>query len=454
MRVFLGFLIVSMLSAFSYGQKVLTLHEAINVALHRNTTLQKSINNIKSSESNLTAAYGGLLPNLGASAGYGWTRNVTPGTSGRTYTISGITFNTPPTPSSTTDNYNYSVGVQGSWTLFDGLSNLLNVSQSKKNLESARLQLENLKQNTVFQTINLYYTVIDNQQLVKVKEDNVAWNKRNVETVTERNKLGAVTLADVYSAQVQEGNAEVDLIQTKNSLETSISQLLYYLGLDVLQKYSFSDSLTSKEESILNTNISDEYSGLESMVKEALANRADYKSAVLDYEAAENGVGIAEGGYYPNLTTRYGYNSYVYSLSDLNKSRSYSINLNLNIPIFEGFSIDNQVQMAKVNAMNKKVDLEDLTRTIKQNLQQTFLNAQAAKKSLDVNRRNVQAADENLKIAQEKYALGSGTLLDVLIANSNYTTARTNFINSEFQYIVLNEQLKYYLGVLNYENYE
>jgi len=448
MRFFLSLLIISMLTAFNYGQKVLSLNEAINVALHRNTNLIKSTNNISSSESNLQAAWGGLLPTVGATGSWSWNYQRQQGTP---FTFSGITIFPQTT---TSETRNYSAGASASWTLFDGLSSIANVSQSQKNLESARLQLENLKQNTVFQTINLYYAVVDNQQLVKVKEDNVAWNKRNVETISERNKLGAVTLADVYSAQVQEGNAELDLIQTKNQFETSKSQLLYYLGLNVLQNYSFTDTLTSHEENVLNTDITAMYAGLETMVKQALENRADYKSAQLDYESAEDGITIAKGGYFPRLTNTYNYSTYADQIGDLNKSRNFSIGLNLNIPIFEGFSIDNRVQLAKVNAMDKKADLDDLTRSITQSLQQTYLNAEAAKLSLDVNRRNVQAAEENLKITQEKYALGSGTLLDVLIANSNYTTAQTNFINSEFQYIVLNEQLKYYLGELNYKIYE
>ncbi len=448
MRLFFSILLMLAFSIYTYGQKTLTLNEAITIALHRNTALQKSVNNISSSESNLKAAWGGLLPSVSASGGWQWSYSKQQGTP---INIGSFVY-TP--PSTTTQTRNYSAGVNASWTLFDGLSSITNVSLSQKELESAKLQLENLKQNTVFQTISLYYAVINNQQLLKVKEDNVAWNKRNVETISERNKLGAVTLADVYSAQVQEGNAELDLIQTKNNLEVSKSQLLYFLGLDVLQNYSFSDSLTNQEENILKSNISDQYSGLDEMVKEALANRADYKSAILNYEGAKNNITIAEGSYYPRLTNSYSYNTYANQLRDLNKSRNFSVGLNLSIPIFEGFSIDNRVQLAKVNAMNSKVDLEDLSRNIKQNLQQTYLNAQAAKKSLDVNKRNMQSAEENLKIAQEKYSLGSGTLLDVLIANSNYTTARTNYINSEFQYIILNEQLKYYLGNLSYKNYE
>ncbi len=275
-----------------------------------------------------------------------------------------------------------------------------------------------------------------------------------METIIERNKLGAVTKADVYQQQVQEGNAELDLIQAKNNQQNAESNLLYYLGLDVLRNYEFSDSLTSNEKNILGTDVTTLYTDLNAMVKQALENRSDYKSAILDYESAQEGVTIAQGDYFPRLTNSLGYNTYANQIKDLNKSRTFSVGLTLSVPIFSGFSTENRVEIAKVNVMNKKVDLDDLSRTIKQNLKQTYLNAEAAKKSLDVNSRNVQAADENLKIAQEKYSLGSGTLLDVLIASSNYTNARTNYINSEFQYIVLNEQLKYYLGELNYKKYE
>ncbi len=445
---------VLMITALTFGQETLSLDQSVKIALQRNSTLQRSLNNLKSSESNYKAALGSLLPSVNAQGSYGWNRSIQPGTSGRTYNVQGITLNLPATPSSTTDTYNYSAGVNASWTLFDGLSNFAQLSESKKQLESARLQLENLKQNTVFQTVSLYYAVVNNQQLLKVKEDNVKWNKENLETIVEKNKIGAATLADVYAQQVQEGNAELDLIQTKNNYETSKSNLLYFLGLDVLGNYTFADSLTPTEENVLNSDFSAEFNNLNDLVSKALLSRADYKSAILDYEGAENGVSFAQGQYYPRLTNTYGYNMYANQLDNLSKSRTYSIGLTLSIPIFSGFSIDNQVQAAEVNAMNKKVDLDDLKRTIKQNLQQTYLNIQAVEKSLEVSKRNVVSAQENQKITEEKYTLGSGTLLDVLVANSNYTNAQTSLINAEFQYIILNQQLKYYLGALNYQQYE
>jgi outer membrane protein len=142
------------------------------------------------------------------------------------------------------------------------------------------------------------------------------------------------------------------------------------------------------------------------------------------------------------------------TLNDLFKSKTYSIGLTLNIPIFSGFSVENQVEIAQVTAMNQEVTVNDLERDIKRNLQQTFLDLQAAQKALEVGKRNVLAATENQKIEQEKYNIGSGTLLNVLIANSEYTNALTNYINSQFAYAVLSEQLKYQIGTLDYSKYE
>lgn len=253
---------------------------------------------------------------------------------------------------------------------------------------------------------------------------------------------------------MQEGNAQLDLITAKNNFETSKSNLLYFLGLNVLESYTFSDSLTQQESSILNTNLSTEYQDISQLVDKALSNRSDYKSAKLDFESAENGITIAWSGHLPSLTNSLGYNFNSDQVIDIFKYPTYSIGLTLSVPIFSGFSVENRVEQAEVNAMNKKVDMEDLERQIKQNIQTTYLNLQAAEQGLEVSKNTVKSSDENLKTTQEKYSLGAGTLLDVLTASYNYTNARTNFINAQFEYIVLNEQLKYYLGVLNYGKYE
>ncbi len=451
MRTFLSVICILTFTFVTFGQKKLTLEEAINIAMQRNTTLQKNENSMNSLKSNVKSAYGNFLPNLSLGASWNWQRSVQD--EGGSYNFQGVTI---PISKTINESRNYGASVNSSWTLFDGLSMFANLSQSKENLESGQLGLERQKQTIVFQTINLYYAVVNSQQLLKVKEEDVKWNKKNLETIVERNKLGAVTLADVYSQQVQEGNAELALIQAQNSVETSKSNLLYYLGLNVLGNYTYTDTLTEKDNQILQEKLSEDYSNLTVLVNQALQHRFDVQSANLSVESAKDGVTMAWAGNLPSINGNFSYNlrGNKFSWADLNKSKTYFASLSLRIPIFSGFSVENRVELAKVNVENAKVDLDDLKRQVSQSIQKTYLDLQASEKNLEVSKRNIKAATENRKVAQEKYNLGSGTLLDVLIANSNYLNARTTLINTEYNFIVLSQQLKYYLGVLNYKQYE
>ena len=451
MRIFFSSFLIILISITGYSQKLLTLEEAVNIALQRNTMLQKSVNSIDSYQSNVKAAYGSLLPTLGAQGNWQWSRSETKGGS---LPLQNGGYLPLPDLRVISESRSYSVGAGTNWTLFDGLSNIATVSQSKNNLESAQLTLSRLKQTIVYQTISSYYDVINAGELLKVKEEDVKWNQKNYETINERNKLGAVTLADVYAQQVKVGNAELAVIQAKNSLETAKSNLLYYLGLDVLDNYSFSDSLSANDRDIIGRHIESNYRDLTDLVIKSLSSRYDYQSAKLSLESALNGITIARSGYFPSLSNSNSYYTYSDNVNTLFQNRNYTVSLTLNVPIFSGFSTENRLQLAEVSAKNSKADLSDLERDIKRNIQKTYLDLQAAEKSLDVSKGNVAAAEESRRIQQEKYALGSSTLLDVLVANSDYLTAQTNLINAEYAYIVLSEQVKYQLGVLDYKKYE
>jgi len=446
MRLTIIFLIIVFISAGTYPQEKLTLEKSINIALHKNSTLLKSTNQLESFESGVQAAWGNFLPTLGANAGWQWSKTDQQG------------LYVDPTTGQVIDGSqqlrSYNVGIGSNWTLFDGLSNLATLSQSKNNLESAQYTLERIKQDIVYQTMTLYYKVVYNSQLLNVKKDDLKWNEKNLETIRERNRLGAATLADVYQQEVAKGNAELELIRTDNQLETAKKDLLFYLGIDVLDEFAFTDTLTSVDSEILNSNLLAEYQDMSELVTNALNQRDDYKSAMLNYESAKEGITIAQSGHWPSLTANGSYSWFGNSVSNIDKNKNLQFGLGLDFPLFLGWSVSNRVQIAEVQSKNSEIELSDLERQIKKEIKTNFLDLQAAQKALVVSGKNVASARENLQIEQEKYNLGSGKLLDVLIANSGYTTALADLLNSQFGYIVLSEQLKYNLGILDYKNYE
>lgn len=449
MRYILIIYLSFFITGFSLSQEKLTLEKAIGIALHKNSQLLISTSQIEGYESSVQAAYGNFLPSLGLNAGWDWSRSDVKGVG--TVVINGIPV---PRVSTTSTSRNYRGSVYTDWTLFDGLANFAQLSKTENELQSAQYSLERVKQDIVFQTMSLYYDVVYAEQLLRVKKADLKWNEKNLETIKERNRLGAATLADVYQQEVAKGNAELELIKTENQLEISKKDLLFYLGEDILQEFVFSDTLTSAETEILNSDLLNDYENITELVTQALNKRFDYQSAVLNFESSKEGVTIAESGHWPSLTANGNYSLYTDNLSTIDQSKTLGFGLSLNIPLFSGWSVTNRVQLAEVQSKISEVEKSDLERDIKRQIKTTYLNLQAAQKGLGVSEKNIAAARENLKIEEEKYALGSGKLLDVLIVNSRYTDALTSLLNAQFAYIVLSQQMRYYLGILDYKIYE
>lgn len=448
MRIFFTFFIIILLSTTSNSQNRMSLDDAIRIALQKNTALKQIDNNISTFESSKKAAFGNFLPTLSASGSWDWTRNEN---AASVMSIAGFNFDIP---ESITESRTFSLGVNSNIVLFDGLSNYASLSQSENNLESAILFFERTKQEIVFRTISLYYSIVEIEQLLNVRTEDVKQQQKTFETIEERNRLGAVTLADVYQQQVQLGNAELEVIRTQNNLESAKSNLLFFLGLDVLEEYEFSKDLSSDEKLRIKTDLEEDFRIISDLVSQALTYRKDFIGKQLDLESAYDGITIARSGHFPRLLGSASFGSSANTYDNLLDSKRYSAGLTLSIPIFSGFRVSNQVQFAEVRAINTELDLKDLERKIKQEIQQSLLDLQAVKKALIVSENNVVAAEENLKIEREKYALGAGKLLDVLIANTFYTNAQTNFINTQFNYVKLSEQLKYNLGILDHTKYE
>ncbi|MFC2085441.1 TolC family protein, partial [Bacteroidota bacterium] len=426
----------------------LTLNEAIKIALQRNSTLVQTKNSIESNKSQLKSAYGDLMPNLGVNGSWGWQRIQDAG--GKQLNYYG---EEEELPASTTDSRNWSLSAGGGFTLFNGLANYANISQSKNTLEAAEFSLEKLKQDIIYQTTEFYYSVLNTDAIRNVREENVKYNEKLLETIQERNKLGSVPIADVYAQQVQLGNAELLLIQAENDFDQAKITILNFLALDVLDEYEFIDPFENIDKFYEDLDLN-EFNDISSMVAEALNLRLDYKSQLLNLESADDGITIAKSGLYPRLTGSYSYVTSALRAKDLFNRESYNIGMTLSIPIFSNWDTENQIQFAEVQYKNTQEDVFTLERQIKIEVKQGYLNLLAAKKSLEVARKNVVAGEENRRINYERYSLGSGTILDVLQSDRDFTQALSDRINAEFEFYKGRDNLLNALGKLDYKKFE
>jgi outer membrane protein len=363
------------------AQLKVTLDQAISLAIKQNTTLNLASNNLLSQQSALKSAYGNLLPSLSAQGSWGWERNVQ---AGSTRFFNGIPFSIPPITSEARSFY---AGLNSDVVLFDGLANLENINLNRNNLNSAKLYLEFLKQQVALNTIVKYYLLMTQKELLKVREENLKKQKINYQLIEERNRLGAATLADLYQQQVELGNAELQLINQSLEVDKAQNDLIIFLGLDITDKYEFEEisinNINSNEIDLLEND----FNLLQTRISDSYKNRLDYKSKLSELKASFNSVSIAEAGYFPTLIGTMGLSTFSNRINELFDSKSYSIGLRINIPIFSNFNVSNRIQIAEVQLMNKQLEINEMERKIKQEISQTYNSLVASKKSLSVSKK-------------------------------------------------------------------
>lgn len=423
------YFILIILSIYSfnktYSQKALTLNDAITIALNQNTNVIKNTNSISTFQAGVKSAYGNLLPNLSLNGRFNWQRiSDNGGNTQLDYFGNPITI-----APSEVDSRNWSVSAGGSVTLFDGLSNIASINQSKANLESAKLTLEKLKQDVTLQTVTYYMQIISNQELLKFQEENLKYNQGLLDQIKQKYDLKMIPISDLYSQQAQTANSNVAYLQAKNNLEIAKVNLLTFLSMELSEKYQFDSTATTIQDSELID------ASLENLYKYALSNRKDYQSLIYQKDGAQNQLTIARSGFFPNLSANYGFSSSAIQPSDLLNRKIYSLGLALNIPIFSNWSTATAIQIADVQIQNNYEDLKALEQNIKSQVTIANLNLQTAKQQLEASNVALTASKESWIIETETYKLGAATFLDLQLSYNNYLQAQYNMINNEYNYL-------------------
>jgi outer membrane protein len=423
--------------------KSITLDQAIQIALEKNTSVLTAQYSLEGQQSAVTAAYGNLLPSLSANGTWQRARRET-----ETAFIQGLG-NVAYHQSSTTNAFNTSIG--SNVLLFNGFANYANLSRARSDAVAAEHTSDRTRQSVVYQVQSLYFNLLRNEELLKVSEDNLKRDRRQLEQIKESNRVGSKSIADVYRQEVQVGNDELALIQAQNNYDKARADLVFALGLSVMDRNDFHDpSIKPDVDTTEFQAVNEQYKNYRLLVNEALQARPDYLSAVENVNSANSSVTVATGGHFPSISgfVSYGLNSG--DLSSLNDNRSLLWGLNISFPLFNGWQTTNQVQQAKVNLKTAEEQLSQAERQVQVDIAKSLLDLEAAEKQVSVTINSVISATEDRRIAEEKYNLGAGTILDLLTAEANYTFALSNKVNAAYNYFLVKKQLEYNIGRIRY----
>jgi outer membrane protein len=423
----LAFFLFSGQQAFAQA-KQLTLDQALEIALQQNLNVVQAGNTVDAAKSGKLAAYGNYLPSVSASGG--WTRSGSD----------------PALPAMTNA---FSSGLSLNYTLFDWFAREGSFNRASANAASADQQFLRTKQSIVYQVQSDYLNVLRTEQLVKVNEENLKRDQRQLERISESNRVGALSLADVYRQQSQVAADEYQLISAQNNFDKAKADLVALIGLDVSQEYTVADPSISAEitQAEFDTTMG-RYGSYSEMSRRALEARPDYKAAAEGLSAAESGVTIARSSYFPSISAFAGYSIGSNELGTLriNDNRSMDWGVGLRWNIFDGFATNQALQTAIVAERNAETALVQAKWNINVDVKKALLDMDAARKQYEVSLKALVSATEDRKIAEERYNLGAGTLLDLLTANANLVNAEASKINAAYSYIVAKRNVEYVVG--------
>ena len=128
------------------------------------------------------------------------------------------------------------------------------------------------------------------------------------------------------------------------------------------------------------------------------------------------------------------------------KNYGYSLSMSVSLPVFNRFSTQNSIKSQKLSYRQSMEDLQQAQRQVALDIRRAFLNIELYRRSIEANQIAVSAAEESYKLAQERYALGTGTQLERLEAQSSLFATRNDLVQAQFNYHIQLAQLDQAMG--------
>ncbi len=429
-----------------FSQQRLDLDEAVQTALSNNSSIETIKNNLQIQKHNTKSTKGDLFPSLSFSAG--WNRSHT-FSKGGTFFQNGIPI-TIGDQDMTQDNFNLS--LNSNVTLFDGFANYERVDLENENERSLRLSLEREKNSLVISVNQYFFEVLKKEQVVKTNEDNLSESIAQLEKIKEYYNVGKKTIADVYKQEVQVAQNELSLEQSKNDFRKSKVDLLLVMNEDVNKEFTvdpqgIKPDLSKEELGLILDNNRD----INKLVNNAIRNRYDYKQGIQDIKIYQTKLSIAKKNLFaPTLSAFGNYNLSGNAVSEITDTRVASYGLSLNYPIFQGFNLDVNEQIAEVNIKQKSEDLKFLELQIKSEIKKAVLDLETAYKQIEILETNIVSAEQDKLLSEESYRVGLATVLDVQTALTKLNNLRLEKINSVYNFLIAKKLIDYYTGQLKY----
>ena len=466
--------------------ETLSLEQALDIARANNPGFRQTRNDAELAEWGVRDAYSQFLPQVTASAGVQWQ-----GAGEQTFgslTLGDLGFTDQ--PSYYFSNYRLGLTYSLDWATLKG------PSQAKSERRVTEASIVAADAGLVTQVTNAYLEVHRRQEALRIAQQQLENSDFNLRLAQAQLGVGTVTAIDVGQAEVQVGRSRVQLLQAENGLETARMRLLQQLG----------QPMGSEFELTTTFGLSAPTWDLQSLQQMAATGNPTLQSRRRSRESADIGVSVAKSSYMPTLTLSTAWSGFTreasstdfqvaqaqaqiagsiaqcvatndlysrlanplppldcsrFTFTDTQRQRiidqnnqfpfsfersPMTVSLQLSIPIFQGLGRERNLQAARLQRDDIAEQVREQEITLEADIAIGLANASTAYQSALLEERNRELADQQLRLARERYQLGEITFVDLVAAQTVLAQAEADRIAAIFAYHDLVTSLEALVG--------
>ena len=411
-----------------------TLQECTNYAVENNLSIKRNEDNLHRQELQLNSAQNAYLPTVSAGIGqnFSFGRGLT---ADNTY--------------SNTNTRSTSFDIGASINLFNGFQTKNNVELSKLNLAASTADLEKAKNDIRVQVAQSYVQILYDMEIEDVARRQIAIDSAQVARMESLVANGRASEAELSQQRATLANSQLTLTQAINNKKLALLNLSQLLELPDADNFAIVRPDTS---SINNSQIiinNDSASSINYERPEILAEQ-------IRLEATEYSLKIAKGQALPSLNLSAGMGTNYYNSSNgfkvesfgrqLDNNFSQYIGLNLSIPIFNKFSVRNNVRDARIQQYSQQHSLDLARKNLYKEIQQATLNAANASAKVTAAREAVRNSETAFRLAQARYENGKSTVTEFNESKNNFLRSQSDLAQAVYENMYNAMLLRWYQG--------
>lgn len=415
------------------AQTVLTLQDAVKIALENNYEIKISKNDLTIDNNNVSIGNAGMLPTVAA--------NVIDNNNNLNLVQTRIDGTVNTLDGARNNNFTYGVGL--GWTIFDGFRMFARYEQLQtlKKLGEAELKLAIITRVSDVNTT--YYDLVQQQQQLIALDSSVVISKQRVQLAQNRYTIGKASKLEVLNAKVDLNTDMTALLRQKELHANTKIVLNQILARDAQTDFTVNDGFTVDKDLKLNT--------LKVLVEK---QNPVLEAQILNKRVAELELKRVKGTRYPmiRVNSAYNFSENEASLGFITQSSAKGLNYGFTatLNLFDGFNQNRNEKNAKMLIENATLAIAQQNLVLSTTLSTFYQTYVTNIKLSELEEDNEKIAKQNLDITLEKFKIGTINTLEFRTAQLNYINAKVRKSNVQFQAKISEVNLKELAGNLSF----